>query len=124
MIYLASPYSNPPEERVRRYRQNLYAAGFLITQGWKIFSPILHSHAVDQYLGTQKLQPSPEYWYDADFPFMTICNRIIVLQLRDWKKSRGVEREISYFWNQRQIKAEFMHPATYHIHELPWPGID
>jgi hypothetical protein len=58
-----------------------------------------------------------------DQPFMEMCDRIIVLQLQGWRQSKGVEKEISYFWNQRGIKAEFMHPAGYQIHELPWPGI-
>ena len=124
MIYLASPYSFPKEERGRRYRQNLFAMGYLITRGHQVYCPIVHTHEVNEFLATQKCEPSPSFWYAFEEPFMNWCSRIVVLQLKGWRKSQGVEREISHFWNKRHIAAEFMHPQSYKIHELPWPGLD
>lgn len=121
MIYLASPYSFPATERARRYRLALFAMGHLITKGFHVYCPVVHTHAVNLFLAGQKCEPPPSFWYGFEEPFMNFCDRLVVLQIMGWRKSKGVEREISHFWNKRYIKAEFMHPQNYKIHELPWP---
>ena len=53
------------------------------------FSPITYSH----YLQRQFCNTEVD-WYEPDLEFLRRCDVLLVLTLRDWKRSEGVKLEI------------------------------
>jgi hypothetical protein len=60
-------------------------------KGEVIFAPIPHSYSVEQYF---KKPEGFDFWMAQDLPILQGADRLIVLKLPGWKKSRGVAREI------------------------------
>lgn len=93
--YLATPYS--------RYEGGLEAAwidacrvsGALMRNGFKVFSPIAHSHGIAVHGGLDPLDH--EIWLPADESFMEHCEGLIVARLEGWETSKGVAFEIMKF---------------------------
>lgn len=105
--YLASPYSNQPSRRAA-FISAAVAAAWLIGNGVRVYSPITHTHPIAHYGG---LDPRDlDLWLRVDKPFMQHACGMIVLQLCDWGKSKGIRREVAEF-------AEMGKP----IHYMRWP---
>lgn len=113
--YIASPYSPvgvTSEDEKRRIRLERFeaackATAALMRRGIVAFSPIAHSHAVEQHL------PEPqdgEFWKRQDEPYLMACDRLIVLQLDGWGLSAGVAHEIAVA-AARGIPIEYLDPA-------------
>lgn len=93
LVYLACPYSNPdPQVMEARFEQANRLAAELISQGFKVFSPISHSHPIHKY----GLPASWEFWRDFDFTYLALSHTVIVLCLPGWKESVGVQAEIAF----------------------------
>ena len=92
MIYLACPYSHP-DSNVREYRfmKANQAAANLMRDGHIVYSPISHTHPIAME-GDLPLDWS--YWQSVDEFYIRLCERVIVLELNGWKKSKGVQAEI------------------------------
>lgn len=98
--YLISPYSHPdPTVRKERYENACCAAGVLMKKGYKIFSPIAHSHAIEQFFDRIE---GFAFWMAQDKPFFDAAKDAIVLTLPGWKESKGVAKEIQ--WAVQQNK--------------------
>ena len=92
MIYLASPYSHADEAvRHQRYKAACQAAALLMAEGYRVFSPIAHSHPIEQ---TGLFHGSHEWWLAFDFELMRRCDEVYVLAIEGWQESRGVMAEI------------------------------
>ena len=93
MIYLAVPYSHDsPAVRHERFEAvNKYAA-YLMEQGLQVFSPISHSHPIQEHFKDPKT--TWEFWAEHDIPFLKMCSHVHVLCLDGWKESVGVTDEI------------------------------
>lgn len=92
LVYLASPYSHAdPEVKRQRYEAACKAAGKLMASGVCVFSPIAHSHAIEQFFG--KLE-GHDFWLKQDFAVLRHCSELMVLRLDGWDRSFGVGEEI------------------------------
>lgn len=92
--YLASPYTSPiTEERTVRAYNAMMAAGWLISQGVYVFSPIWHCHAPSMEFSLPK---DHHFWLRFDESFIIPSAGIIVCMLPGWELSKGVAHEIDY----------------------------
>lgn len=97
-IYLASPYTykhEDPMEVVRmqdlRFRGACKAAGWLMCQGYQVFSPIAATHTIAVRCDLPK---DFEYWEKYDYGFIDhYTTAFVVLALEGWKESVGVKAE-------------------------------
>ncbi len=91
--YLASPYSHPnPEIRLQRYIEACKAAGYLMRRdGTAVFSPIAHSHAIEQFF--DHIEPGP-FWMLQDIPVLRHASNLTILKLDGWEKSKGIGQEM------------------------------
>lgn len=91
-IYLASPYSHPdPEVRQHRFMAACEWAGRLMKEGHTVFSPIAHSHAIEQTFDA--IEPGP-FWMKQDIPILRHADKVVVLKLEGWDRSKGIAQEI------------------------------
>ena len=97
MIYLASPYTGTEEEMQERYEAAVRCCAWLMAQGFNVYSPIVHSHPIAQVMNNQK---NGEFWLEKDGPYIEMCERIAVLRLPGWEKSKGIAHEIDAFDKQ------------------------
>lgn len=91
-VYLASPYSSPSKRKEReRFMLVCKAARTYIKQGYNIFSPIAHSHAIAM-IG--KLPVDHNFWIEQNRSWLDWCDQLWVLCLPGWGDSKGVAWEI------------------------------
>jgi hypothetical protein len=94
MIYLASPYSHPDAAvKEQRYVDVCRAAGVIMREGDTVFSPIAHSHPIEQHFPDGWVGDH-EFWLRQDFAVLRHCSRLVVLKLDGWEKSFGVAKEV------------------------------
>lgn len=94
-IYLATPYSHDdPFVRLARFYEVNRIAARLMEQGYTVFSPISHSHPIEQNLDADK--QGWEFWAGQDIPMLEACDRLMVLMLDGWRESTGVTGEIEH----------------------------
>lgn len=109
LTYLASPYSDPsPIVRHQRFEAACRVAGRLMKQGVCVFSPIAHSHPIEQCFD-DGVKEGHAFWLQQDFAVLEKCAKLIVLTLPGWEASRGVAAEID-FANRHDIPLEFIAP--------------
>lgn len=110
MIYLAVPYSHPsPAVRHARFEAvNKYAA-HLMQQRKPVFSPISHSHPIEEHFTETK---SWEFWKIQDLPILSVCTELHVLCLDGYKESTGVSGEILAAFH-KNIPIKFINPVTF-----------
>jgi nucleoside 2-deoxyribosyltransferase len=93
LTYLASPYTHSDPAVVEaRFEAACKAAANMMRFGFKVFSPIAHSHPVEQLGMAEKM--SGEFWLRQDFGILRHCDAIAVLTIPGWTKSKGVNAEI------------------------------
>lgn len=107
--FLASPYYSPQQAvRERRYGNTKAAMAALISQGRRVFSPIVMCHplACEYDMGLRAVD-----WAIFNRPFIKQAENIIVLRLAGWKQSNGVAAEIEL---ARKFKKsiEYVDPET------------
>lgn len=92
LTYLASPYSDPdPAVREQRYEEACKAAAKLMLE-CPVFCPIAHSHPIET-IGMRE-KPHHEFWMRQDIAILRKCERLVVLCIDGWDRSRGVTEEI------------------------------
>lgn len=107
LTYLASPYSDPdPGVRDQRFRAACRAAARLMLDG-PVFSPIAHSHPIEKYGMADK--PPHEFWMRQDIAVLRHCERLVVLCLDGWDRSRGVNEEV-HLAHRLGLTVEYMKP--------------
>lgn len=91
IIYLASPYSSPSEDvRHERFEQVTLAAGYLISRGKFVYSPISNCHPIH---AACSLRGDWQYWAEFDRKLITFCSSFFILQIDGWMESVGVKAE-------------------------------
>ena len=122
VIYLACPLSHHDQDvEVLRFKNSCMAAAYLMTtRDCIVFSPLSHScpisHFMPKYheLTILKLK-SHEFWAEIqDTHWMDQCDKLIILTLNGWAKSRGVLWENKYMVSQGK-PVERLNPATVHM---------
>lgn len=92
MIYLASPYSHDNASvRVGRFKAVCRHAARLMSEGQVVFSPIAHTHPLSVY---GNLPTDWKFWEKYDTEIIRLCEKVVVLKLKGWEKSVGVQAEI------------------------------
>jgi hypothetical protein len=109
LIYLASPYSHPSAAvRSSRHEETLFWANVLMGYGRLIFSPIVYGHPLAE---NASLSCDFEYWENLDLTILSRCDSLLVLQLDQWEKSKGIERETAKA-RELGIVVEYMRPIN------------
>ena len=113
--YLASPYQNPDSPTdlpycILRFEEACRAAAVLMSQGHRIFCPIAHSHPIAHHLPAEQ-RTSHDFWLKQDFAMLMMADRLLVLQLHQWKRSVGVAAEIE-FARSNGIPVEYLDPRN------------
>lgn len=92
LIYLGCPYSHDDESvRLDRFAKVTLVASRFIQFGLPIYSPITHSHPM-AIVG--KLPGDWSFWESYDRIFLSMSKKMIVLKLKGWEKSVGLQNEI------------------------------
>ena len=108
--YLASPYDKFPGGHEAAYVEAVNAAALLLRARVPVFCPIAHSHPIATVGGIT--DEGHDFWVEfVDKPFMDAAYGIIVLLLRGWDESRGVQHEIQEFMRTRKPQV-YMFPDT------------
>lgn len=98
IVYLACPYSHESMEvRISRFEQSAHAAAHLIHEGMFVYSPITMTHPIDLVMASEGETMGSDYWCDFDEAFMSVCSRMIILEIPGWTESSGIAREIGFF---------------------------
>lgn len=93
MIYLASPYShNSRDIRQERFCQAVEHAAMMMRAGEHVFSPIAHTHPI----ASHGLPKGFDFWESFDRWYIERCDKVVVLMLRGWEDSNGVEWEVKF----------------------------
>lgn len=93
-IYLASPYSHSQASvREERYRMISAITARLMTDGYCVFSPIVHSHPLAK---TFEMPTNFKFWQDWCMSFLRgWANSLCVVKMAGWDESTGVKAEIA-----------------------------
>lgn len=119
IIYLACPLSHPDHRiEIARFKMSCMAAAYLMsTRDCIVFSPLSHSCPIDHYMHekyhriTHEKLRSHEFWVELhDKYWMDACNKIVILTLKGWDISTGVNWEKKYMLDQGKL-IEFLPPA-------------
>lgn len=107
--YLATPYSKWPAGIEDAFQQACILASRLLVAGYKVYSPIAHTHPLAVY---GKLDPLDHaIWLPFDEAMMHAADVLIVAHMEGWRESKGVAHEIDFF--DRHGKAIFdLNPRT------------
>ena len=91
LVYVASPFSHRYRRvRAARAKAALNALVWFMENDIPAFVPIAHSYQADKVY-----RASHEYWMAIDVPILTVAaGALVVLQMPEWDKSRGVNEEI------------------------------
>jgi len=111
LVYLATPYSHKePFVRHERFEKVNEVAARLMEDGYAVFSPISHSHPIEQHMTAD--QQSWEFWERQDVPILKACDQLFVLMLDGWKESVGVRAEIEKA-NELNLPIFYLDPEKY-----------
>lgn len=99
-IYLACPYTDSdPDKMEERFKSVNIMAGYLMQQGYLVFSPISHTHPIAV---SCKLPRGFDFWEAYDRTFIDWCDEVWVHRISGWENSKGVTREIDYATKQNK----------------------
>jgi nucleoside 2-deoxyribosyltransferase len=105
-VYLCSPYSHPdPAVREERFQAVCRAASQLMLKGYRVFSPIAHSHPIAEHLPEKSLG----FWIEQDAAILAHADTLVILMLDGWKESRGIAAEMRLA-HALGIKIEHLEP--------------
>lgn len=93
-LYLACPYASgnaSPDLREQRFQASNRAAAKLMGMGFKVFSPISHSHPIAI---AGELPLHWDYWESYDREILKRSHTLVALTLDGWRESPGVQAEI------------------------------
>ena len=109
LVYLASPYTPHAGESIeQRVQSASTAAARLMMDGYAVFSPITHSHHIADCL-SEDLRLDHEFWMKQDLAILQHCDKVVVLRLAGWEKSKGISREVSHA-QHLEIPVEYIDP--------------
>jgi hypothetical protein len=95
LIYLASPYSKYPAGIDKAFEDISALAGALLVKGYKVYSPIAHTHPIAMYAKLDAYDHT--IWLPFDQAIMQACDAMIIAKMETWDKSFGIGEEIKFF---------------------------
>lgn len=119
--YLASPYRGHPHGFEAAAAEAARWAAWLVDVGIEIYSPIVHSHPIAQFVKTAPPEGDPGsgsgagFWLERQVPFMAAAAGLLVAHIEGWSCSTGIAWERDWF-----------RAAGRPIHDVPrdWVGGD
>lgn len=113
MLYIASPYSHEDAVvRRKRYNEVVGVTAKLTLDGWKVYSPIVHSHPLVEYAASmpthdiKRLKDKDHnFWLIYDKTIMRLCDRLVIVLSSGWETSKGLKQEVSYFKGLHRLMA-------------------
>lgn len=96
LLYLASLYATGAKSELtlkKRYDRVLWATSFLLSEGYFVFSPIVHNHPVNLLL---KENPGWSFWGPYDKNILKRCDAMVILADDGWEDSNGINAEIKF----------------------------
>lgn len=120
VVYLATPYSvgsgggygsadtgtAPADVKQARFFRACEKAAELMARGFVVFSPIAHSHSVEEFGMMGNIQTG-DFWLEQDLEILSRCDKLFVYMMPDWERSRGIAREIAFAKNNK-IPIEYL----------------
>lgn len=104
MIYVAGPYYDKDPSVIQMRMDVIYEVMAELTKRGEVaVSPMLMHPIAVKY----ELPNTFEFWDKYSFELLSKCDRMIVVQMEGWNKSRGVEAEIEYCYI-RGIPVEYI----------------
>ena len=94
-FYVATPYSKYPGGIDKAFKDASRATGLLIQAGVKVYCPIAHTHPVAIFSGLDPLDHG--IWLEADRTFMETASGMIVVKMKTWDESIGIQHECQTF---------------------------
>lgn len=110
LVYLASPYSKYSRGVNHAFKEVSKKAAELMVQGYNIFCPIAHSHAVEgvgMAYGVFHDRKDGDFWLKQDFAVLANCSKLLVYKMPGWDTSYGVGKEIEFAKNNN-IPVEYL----------------
>ena len=95
LFYLATPYSKYPTGIEQAFIDACKLAGRLLVEGWKVYSPIAHTHPIAMYANLDPLDH--KIWLPFDEAIMKAADGMMVAMMEGWAESKGVAHEIEFF---------------------------
>ena len=96
LIYLATPYSKYEKGRNMAFYEASMKTAELMLAGHYVFSPIVHSHSIEEIGMGFAGAMDGDWWLNQDFAVLERCDELWVYQLPGWNESYGVRREMQY----------------------------
>ena len=92
-IYLSTPYSHEdPDIERARFEMSNQVAWLLMQTGAAVFSPITHSHTLEEQVGEKE---GHAFWMNQDLSYLQDWSNILVLiTAGGWRESSGVAKEL------------------------------
>jgi hypothetical protein len=117
LYYLATPYS--------KYQGGNLEAAFvaaskiaadLLVVGYRVYSPIAHTHPLAIHSGLDPLDHS--IWMPFDEAIMDAADALMVAQMEGWRESFGINHEIEFFKAARK-PIVYLDCVTMRVSEAP-----
>lgn len=119
VIYLACPYSAPTKQlEVRRFDIANRVAGYLMSKGYIVFSPLSHSHPIATYPYAD-LPRTHAFWLEQDFHWLDACEILVIINTTGWEFSYGVQQEVS-FARAKEMPIYLIDPIYYSVGEFKY----
>lgn len=96
LIYLATPYSRYPAGRDEAFYEATKKTAELMEEGHCVFSPIVHSHSIEEIAMGGAGAKDGDWWLQQDFTILERCDELWVYELPGWDTSYGVRHEMQY----------------------------
>jgi len=111
MIYLSIPYTG--KEYVS-FRVSCAVAAELAKAGNVVVAPIIYGHVLSDH---GHVFDHNHDWLKHDLEILHHCNQVVVVKLKGWEESVGVQAEIDEA-KKRSIPIIFLDPTWFVSHEL------
>lgn len=119
LAYLATPYTNYPDNIEMAFREASRIAAVLLLAGVEVYSPIAHCHPLAVHGDIDALDR--DFWLRYQETFMARCDVLIVAKMKAWSESIGIAHEIKFFIERK--RAIFMlEPVTMSMHRMVMPA--
>jgi len=120
MIYLSIPYAG--HEYVS-FRVSCAVAAKLVEAGNVVIAPIIHGHALSEH--GHMLDHGRDFWLKHDLEILYHCNQVVVVKLKGWEESVGVQAEMAEA-RKLGIPILFVDPSWFVSPELMhiWANMD
>ena len=110
IIYLALPYMHE-NKFIMEFRAMVsdVICADLMNQGKRVYAPISSCHHIAVKYG---LPRDWEFWKKMDEEFIKVCGKVLVITLKGWEESVGVNAEMKLA-KKYGIPIEFIDPEPY-----------